>query len=171
MYGLSNNPNVNIVALPADGAGSATTISSKTAQQQLRDLNAVATATTKVSKHTFVADTLLVPTTVWDAIQTTYVNPSYNTDTVYRAFLENQKLQNGITTITCVPPLDTAGPGGTPMMIAYKKDDSVLHYVRSAGIHRRPWIQSVRGVGSALLGNSGGIAIKQGVGVTYAYNV
>jgi hypothetical protein len=172
IFGLANNPNVNVVALPADGTGpSLTALSGKSATQQLRDLSSVADQTMIVSKHSYVADTLLVPTTVWQVITSTKVNPGINSTTVYADFLENQKLKNGIKRIICVPQLDTAGPANTPMMIAYKNDPSVLMYLKSAGIRRRPFIEGVRGFESALYANSGGVAIKQGVGVTYAFNV
>lgn len=171
IFGLANNPNVNVVALAPDGTGASTALSAKSATQQLRDLALIADRTMIASKHTFVADTLLVPTTVWQTITNTKVNPGVNSTTVYADFLENQMLKNGIKRIICVPQLDTAGPGGTSMAIAYKNDKSVLNYIKSAGIRRRPFVSGVRGYDSALYANSGGVAIKQGIAVTYAFNV
>jgi hypothetical protein len=172
IFGLANNPNTNVVSLPADGTGVPTTaLSGKSASQQLRDLGAVADQTMIASRHSYVADTLLVPLSVWQTITSTKVNPGVNSTTVFADFLENQKLKNGIKKIICIPQLDTAGPAGTSMMIAYKNDASVLQYLKSAGIRRRPFIEGVRGYESALYANSGGVAIKQGIAVTYAFNV
>lgn len=169
--GLSNNPNVNILTLPADGVGpNPTRISSKTPAQQLRDLNLIAGTTQRVSKRAFVADTMLVTQDVWDSITSTYLNIGFNSQTVYAAFLENQRLQNGIKVVEVIPQLENAAPGSLPLVICYKKSNRALHYVRSKGIIRRPFVQSVEGVSSGILANSGGIVIKQGVAVTYCLN-
>jgi hypothetical protein len=169
--GFSTHQNVNILTLAPDGVGpNPTRISSKSPQQMLRDLNIIAGTTQRISKRAFVADTLLLTQDVWDTITGTYLNIGTNSQTVYAAFLENQRLQNGIKQVEIIPQLESAGSGGLPLVIAYKKSPKVLHYVRSRGITRRPYFQNVQGVTSGILANTGGVVAKQGVGITYCLN-
>jgi hypothetical protein len=168
--GLTSNPNVNLVILAADGVGSPTTkISGKSPAQQLRDLNQIANNSQTISERVFVSDTMLVPQDVWDSITGTYLNLGINTQTVYAAFLENQRMQNGIKDIFVVPSLKNAAPGGLGMIVCYKKSSDVLYYVRGKNIKMlRPQL-ALEGSRNGYLANAGGIAVKQGVGVTYAY--
>jgi hypothetical protein len=167
--GLASNPNVNLLVLAADGAGGSTKISTKTAEKQLRDLNLIANNSQTISERVFVSDTMLVPQDVWDAMTGTYLNLLTSTQTVYAAFLENQRLQNGIKDIYVVPTLKNAAPGGLGEIICYKKSKDVLYYVRGKNIKMLRPQMALEGSRNGYLANAGGVAVKQGVGVTYAY--
>lgn len=120
--GLLNNPNVTRAAVPADGTGSATTFASKTADQIIRDMNAVVNNIVSLTKEAEIPDTLLLPTNQFNYVSSTPRN-TVNGDSILTIFLKNQQY---VKTVMSVPQLAGAGTSGQDIMVAYRRDPDAL---------------------------------------------
>lgn len=119
--GFLSNPNIIAVVLPNDGAGASTTLASKTPDQQVRDLNSMATAVHDTSKGVESPDTLLMPITQFNLIFTTRLPASDMS--VGRWFLDNSP---HISNVDWLNELDGTGAGGTDSLLAYRRSPSHL---------------------------------------------
>lgn len=129
--GFTNDANVPTATLPADGTGSATTLSSKTATQVLRDVNAVLNAPFNATLETHIANTLALPTSIAQYLAITPVSTS---DLNY-TLLAYIKEFNFYTLTTSQPlnivvtrALETAGSGGTKRLVGYDNGKDVLQF-------------------------------------------
>lgn len=114
IVGFLDNPNISMIALPADGKGSKTTLSTKTTDQMIRDMNdiidAIPTATNEVEQ----ANTVLMAPAVYRTLSETRI-PDGEGQTVL-GFL--QAVHPEITRWMKVGELKGAGTDGTDMVIA-----------------------------------------------------
>jgi hypothetical protein len=125
--GLTNDPNVTIASLPADGTGSSITWASKTADQMIRDVNLLLTGIYTGSMQVEMADTILVPTQQYTTLATTRLT---NTVASALGWLQEFNTYTALTgqplTVRAVRGLDTIGVGSTARLIAYRKDPSIV---------------------------------------------
>jgi len=167
MYGIANQPNVAAYTLPPDGTGASTTFASKDADKILRDLNAIVYYASKLTKHAYNTTKLLVPPSVHEAMTQKYLgNPTNGGvyETALTRFLVSQEYSasGGITKddIIIAPQLETAGPGGTPIIVAYNPDPEYIEYLRTP-LSQRPLFETVEGVKSAMYCYAGATLLKQ----------
>ena len=120
LRGIANNPNITVLSLPADGAGSSAAWSSKTPVQIVRDLNLIVLSLLGQTSNTVSANRLLMPISKVNLINTT----PYNTTTgesILTTFLKNQANLpfGGIKEVIGHPALEAAGTSGVGRIIAY----------------------------------------------------
>jgi hypothetical protein len=127
--GLVNASTPTATTAPADGTGSATTFSSKTPDQILRDVNGQLTGMFTGTYGAEIADTILMPYSVLLDISTRRI------DTVNQTTILEWLMRNNIYTLTTGQPLtirglfsylETAGAGSTKRMVAYRRSPEVL---------------------------------------------
>lgn len=116
--GLFTNANVPAYVLPADGTGSTTTFSTKTADQIIRDLHGIANSIPQATKGVEQPDTLLLPIEQYHLIASKKVGVDSNM-TVLKFFMETTPY---IKMVGWVNELDGAGAGGLDRMWCYKRD-------------------------------------------------
>lgn len=114
--GMLNNANVPVVALPHAGAWS-----TLTADQLLDNLNANANNAINLTKGVESPDTMLLPVSEFSLISTKRI-PDANT-TVLKFFLESQPF---VTQVDWLQELSTAGVGGVPRIVSYRRDPDWL---------------------------------------------
>ena len=119
LQGFLSNPNVNVVVLPADGAGSSKTFASKTPVQIVRDLASLPTAVHTNTNGVEVADTMLLPLAQYNLIFATHFSNASD-KTIGEWFLGSNP---HIKSIDWVNELKNAAGGGSlDLMVAYKRD-------------------------------------------------
>ncbi|WP_257541039.1 DUF2184 domain-containing protein [Sphingobium sp. CFD-1] len=123
--GFVNNASVPSAQVANDGTGPSRLWSAKTADQILRDINAALTAVETGSGETFVADTLVLPTSAYNYIATTRVGDSGST---ILSFLQANNVAGERLTILKSRALETVGTGGTTRMVAYANIPQVLKF-------------------------------------------
>ena len=111
--GFIGNANVPAYAVPADGTGATKTWSTKTADQIIRDVNALSNLVRTQSKDIHRANRVMLPLEQFTYISVT--PRSATTDTTILAFLQ---ANNPGVTFMPVLELDGAGAGGTDRMYA-----------------------------------------------------
>jgi hypothetical protein len=123
--GLFNNASVPTANVPADGTGATTTFSTKTPDLVLRDINAALNLVESGTNETHVANTLVLPTSIYNYVANTRVT---DTGTSILAFLRaNNSAGEGLT-IKRSRSLETAGAGGTKRMVAYDNNRDVVQF-------------------------------------------
>lgn len=127
--GLVNNAGVPTANVPADGTGSATAWSTKSADLMARDVNLALSDVYTNTKETELADTLLLPTSSFITASTTRVG---DTGMTVLAYLQ---ANNSYTAISKQPlnimpsrELETAGTSSTKRMVAYARNPGVLEF-------------------------------------------
>lgn len=123
--GFVNNASVPSAQVANDGTSSSRLWSAKSADLILRDINAALTAVETGSGETFVADTLVLPTSAYNYIATTRVGDS--NATVLSFLLANNVAGEGLTILKS-RALETAGTSNTTRMIAYANVPQVLKF-------------------------------------------
>lgn len=120
LAGFLNHANMSEYTVP-DGVSTDPEWNTKTADEILLDLNAIANKVVENSKGVHAPDTLLLPLTRYGLIATKRI-PDTNI-TVMKFFLEtNPHIKN----VDWLNELETAGAGNSKRMIAYKKDPDML---------------------------------------------
>lgn len=121
MYGLFNHPNV-----PLDN--STINWNTATGAEMVAALNSLLIKVWNQSNTRHVANTLLLPTTIWSIISSKRMDTG--TDTTVLEFFRRNNNSTGVTgqplDIRAVLWLNTAGAGGTPRMMAYEKNQDNL---------------------------------------------
>lgn len=127
--GLVNDANVSSSLAPNDGASSARTFASKTADQVLRDVNSMLAGIITGTLETEMADTLLLPTTIFLELAARRVG-----DTTFN-LLQYIRENNAYTaqtgeplTIRALRALETAGASASKRAIAYARSPDVLRF-------------------------------------------
>jgi hypothetical protein len=127
--GLVNASTPTSAQAPADGASSARTFASKTADQVLRDINAILTGIATDTVGTMLADTLLLPYSIMLDLSTRRI------DAVNETTLLEWIRRNNIYTLTTGQPLlirgvwghlDTAGTSLSKRIVAYRRTPDVV---------------------------------------------
>lgn len=121
MYGLFNHPNV-----PLDN--STINWNTATGAEMVAALNGLLIKVWNQSNTRHVANTLLLPTTIWSIISSKRMDTG--TDTTVLEFFRRNNNSTGVTgqplDIRAVLWLNTAGAGSTPRMMAYEKNQDNL---------------------------------------------
>lgn len=121
MYGLFNHPNV-----PLDN--STINWNTATGAEMVAALNSLLIKVWNQSNTRHVANTLLLPTTIWSIISSKRMDTG--TDTTVLEFFRRNNNSTGVTgqplDIRAVLWLNTAGAGGVPRMMAYDKNQDNL---------------------------------------------
>lgn len=124
--GFTNDANAPAANVPNDGAGSARTFASKTADQILRDLNEAITAVETGTGETHVANTVVLPTSEYNRIATTRLS---DTGSTILSFLQANNVAGQGLRILKSRALETAGASGTKRMVAYDNNPQVLRFL------------------------------------------
>lgn len=121
MYGLFNHPNV-----PLDN--STINWNTATGAEMVAALNGLLIKVWNQSNTRHVANTLLLPTTIWSIISSKRMDTG--TDTTVLEFFRRNNNSTGVTgqplDIRAALWLNTAGAGGVPRMMAYEKNQDNL---------------------------------------------
>lgn len=168
MYGMANQPNALSYTLPADGNVSGGVNSTrwihKTAEQILRDATDLVYYSSEVTRHAYNTTKLMLPPSAYRPFAHKTLTTSGVAETASTRFLINQDYAKtqGITNtdVIVAPGLETAGPGGTPIAIAYNPRSDYIEYLRTP-VSQRPIFQTVEGVKSALYAYGGAILLRQ----------
>lgn len=115
LTGFANDPLIPITTVAA-------VWSAATADAIIADMNTGGFAIWNTSKHLYQADTLALPPTQFAKITTTPRSASSDS-TIWNFFLNNSPF---IRNIIVVPQLATAGVGGGPRAVIYKRDPEVV---------------------------------------------
>lgn len=122
LVGFLNHPNIGEYLTPNDGTGTSTTFETKTAEQILRDLNAVANKIVTDTKGVEIPDTVLLPLSTFNYLSSK-VWSQYSDQTILEVFKKNNQY---IKNVGWLNELETAGDGLTKRMIAYRRDPDAL---------------------------------------------
>jgi hypothetical protein len=137
IYGIANQPNANIIVPSATGAGGLTTFASKDAEGCADMLFALVTEAGRVSRNAYKTTTILIP------VDTHYTlsnkrSLAQHGKTALEIFYDSiSQVYSDIKVLPC-PYLDTAGPGGTPIAIAFSPNPKHIGYVRVGGLKMSP---------------------------------
>lgn len=112
--GFLNNPNISTMSLAADGTGSKTTLSTKTTDQMIRDMNNIIDAIPAATNEVEQANTVLMAPSVYRTLSETRI-PDGEGQTVL-GFL--QAVHPEINRWMKVGELKGAGTDGTDMVVA-----------------------------------------------------
>lgn len=112
LVGILTNPDLPEYVLPADGTGGSTAFANKTAEQMVRDANAIVQSVVDTTNGVGMPDTMLMPPSSYSAM-TTKTMPNTDT-TALKFFLAN----NGyINRVLSVQELSTANGGGNTIIV------------------------------------------------------
>lgn len=164
--GFTNDANVPAVQVAADGTGSSRAWSAKTGDQILRDVNAAINAVETNSGETFVADTLVLPTTAYNYLANTRVGDAGSMSIL--AFLQANNSAGESLTIMKSRALETAGTGSSRRMVAYAKNPQVLKFLLP-GPHQflPPFQKSSMTYEVGGIMNVGGLDVRVPKGMAY----
>lgn len=128
--GLINDANVPAADVAANGTGSVTWWAAKTPDQILADINAGLTGVFTTTQETEMADTVLLPTSIYQSLASTPRSSTSDT-TILSYLLAN----NAFTAQTALPlivrglrVLNTADPGGDGRAVIYRRDPEVVRF-------------------------------------------
>lgn len=125
LVGLINMPNTATYTIPTGAAGG-TTWASKTPDEVLADLVGIASYIISSSYETFVPDTILVPTSQYEAQLVGRSMGDGRSDTILSYFL---KTNPHIKAVESWPYLVGAGAAATDRMICYKRDPRYIRHM------------------------------------------
>lgn len=125
--GLINNSSVTVVNAAYSGTGNSSTWDDKTADQILADVNDALTGVFTNSLQVEIADTILLPLTMFTKISTMRIPDTTMTVLQWIIMHNVYTQQTGQPlTIRAVRGLEVAGEGGVGRMVAYRRDPRVL---------------------------------------------
>ena len=174
MYGMANQPNALQYTLPNDGAGASTRFIDKTAEQILRDMMDIAYFSSETTRHAYNTTKIMLPPSAFKPLFTKTLTTSGVAETALTRFLVNQDYSTttGIKKedIIVAPGLEDAGPGGTPIAIAYNPRVDYIEYLRTP-VQQRPLFDTVEGVKSALYAYAGAVLLRQPLSMVIVENI
>jgi hypothetical protein len=144
LYGIANQPNSNVVTLPAVGTGSTTTFATKTAQQIADDLFAVATEAGRLSRNAYKTPIILLPVAQYYTCLSKRSTGTGEKTALALYFEAIGALFGERAKVIPCPYLDTAGAGGVPVGLAISDNSKHLGFVRYPGI-RNSAIETYQG--------------------------
>lgn len=116
--GFLTNVNVGTLTLPNDGTGSSTKLVNKTADQIIRDLNALTNKSHVDSLGVEVSDTVVLPLSTYTYIAST-PRSIHSDETILQFFMKANPLVQGVEWAN---ELKDAGGTGVDVMVAYTRD-------------------------------------------------
>lgn len=117
LKGFFNHPNVPVYTIAADGTGSTTTWSTKTALLIHRDLSDFTNSVIEATKGIEIPDTMLMPLVSYNLIKNKPIGDNAD-KSIMKYFLENNEY---VKSIQWVNELATAGVSSSKRMMVYKK--------------------------------------------------
>lgn len=120
--GFITNPNVPIGPVASDGVGNSPLWADKSSDQIIRDVSLMIAEIRNVTKNVERPDTVLMPITAWNELKVARTGAAG--DMTIARFLQVNNPE--ITSWVDVPEFETAGPGNSRLMAAYKRDPSRL---------------------------------------------
>lgn len=171
--GLLNNPNVPVLnaAPPATGTDAHWIGADKNPYEVLADLEAAEDAIVLGTKTIHPPDTLVLPLSRYrrlDRRPLSVVAPADPKDTILKVFLEKSRY---IRNIDWWSYCDTAGPGGTPMAIMYKRDPQVVHLEIPLEQQEMPPQAKNLTMDVNSVGRIGGVAWEYPLAAVYLYGI
>ena len=128
--GLINNASATAADVAANGTGTVTWWAAKTPDQILTDINTGISGIATDTGETEAADTVLLPTAVYQMLATT--PRSASSDTSILAYLLANNAYTAETgqplTVRALRSLATADPGGDGRAVVYRRDPEVLRF-------------------------------------------
>jgi hypothetical protein len=125
LLGLLNQPSANTCTLASDGTGGLATWASKTPDQVVRDLNAMAFCGVNLTNEIEIPNTMLLPPTADQFISSTRMGDGSD-KTIKEFFLGQNEY---IKTIKTSIKLETAGSGSTRRAVIYNPSPDKLECV------------------------------------------
>lgn len=123
LKGFLNHANIPEVTLPADGTGASILWANKSPAQILRDLHKIANAIVENTKGVEIPDTLILPLTAFNYINSTPWSTANDGRTILEIFMQQSQF---IKNIDWLSELETAGVSSGRRMMAYRRDPEVL---------------------------------------------
>lgn len=170
--GLVNNAAVSAADVAADGTGSSTLWSTKTADQILRDVNDLLSGIRTNSAEVEWADTLRLPPEAFRLISTKKISASGDGMITVLEYLRKNNIYTAETgaalDILPLRELAAAAAGGLGRMVAYRRDVEVLRF--HLPMPRRvlqPRQKSIMGFETGLIARTGGTEIRLPGAVAY----
>jgi hypothetical protein len=170
IYGITNQPAANLVAVLADGVAASTLFSSKTAPQIVRDLNKMAYATPSGTDGTYTSKVIMLPTLAYLAAAQALDSNSDN-ESALTIFLKNIRQYIPDFQVIQAPYLDTLGPGGTSVAITLDPSPEIIEFVKVPGIFVDKMRESIDGYTGTINAYAGGMALKQSIPFNYTVGV
>jgi hypothetical protein len=163
LQGLANNPLVEVNGIGVGGNWFVDGTSPMTPQEMLDNVEDFASRITTRSNSVFEPDTLLLPTVLLNRMKKTVYSPLTG-ETVLTVFRRNNP---NLTTIAGWWKLNTAGAGGVPRAIAYRKDPAILEGVIPQEFEVLPPQPNVLEILYNCHARCGGVKIYQPMAVYY----
>ena len=169
IYGLCNQPNANIVNLPAVGVGNGISFASKSANQIVEDLEELLFTVPSLTDGTYLTPTILLPTPAYIAAVRTK-DAAADNESALTIFRKNARQYYSDVDVIQVPYLDTCGPGGTSTAICYSNKKENIEYLRT-GIRKSPVEKGLNTYTGVLDVSLAGLALKQPISFVQAFGV
>jgi hypothetical protein len=122
LFGLLTHPNIGEYVVP-NGALGSQLWENKTPAEILKDMNSICSQSRLLSKGVEKADTLLIPDTNYEYIQTT--PRSGDSDLTILEYFKRNKPE---ITVVSVPKFTGKGQGGSGVMVAYERNSMKLTF-------------------------------------------
>jgi len=132
------------------------------AQDLIMDIQAMKKKVWTNTKGLYPATTVLLPSTLWTALDAVPRSPAFTDDTL----LDYMRKITGLD-IDYWLPLDTAGSGGHGRVMCYRKDPQVLQLVRARSFTQLPPQAINLAWQVPCLAEEGGVMVKRPGAVTY----
>lgn len=128
--GFFGNASIPLATVPADGTGSVTFWSAKTAEQILRDMNAVVNDIVELTKGVEIPDILLLPLEQFNLVSTKRVGTDNTSETILSYFLKTNPYIQTVDWLNELDAVSDSMPSGDPgdldVMCAYRRDPDAL---------------------------------------------
>ncbi len=161
-YGLANQPNVTVSTLPnGDWANVATT-----GAEILDDLNYLVNRMILDTNEILSPDTIVLPVSMYRLAARKLMNIGGTVSglTVMQMFQQ----QNPGISIVSWNKLETAGAGGGPRIIVYKRANEVLEFLEAVALETMPTEYHHMQWTTVLRARFGGVALYQPMGMLYS---
>lgn len=167
LKGLFNLASANTVTVAADGVGGSQSFTTKTPDQQLRDLHAIANYAPEQTNGVETQDEMLVPLTLYHTISTTRMSDGSDV-TILKMFLDTSPY---IKKVTPMPQLQTAGGSSSRRIVCYRNDPDVVKHILPQDFEQLPPFNKGKSVVIDCHMRTGGVVSQFPMGVSYADNV
>lgn len=163
LLGFLNQPNANVFTIPVGVAGFQAW-STKTPDEIVKDLNAVANFSFEATNGVEIADTILLPLAQYSYIASTRMGDGSDT-TILDFFMEANPF---IKTVAPWYPLNTAGAGSTTRMVAYRRDPDAVQLIIPQEFEQLPPQPRNLEVVTPCHARCGGVVTYYPMTITYA---
>jgi hypothetical protein len=140
LYGIFNFPGIPMETLLADGAGSSTTLASKTPEQKYRDICQMIDRMSERSKRLYHPEILMLDDVTFNELARTLLpNNSSGGRTILQTIMDNQRLNpRGLKRIIPNPRLRGIGTGGTNKALLYTRNENYFECMLPAYMEVSP---------------------------------